>query len=61
MGKVAKEVDKEVAKSIFRDELLSKNELVQHIHKALYAMDAEEAEEEFVDADTDGDDRGRFS
>jgi len=42
---------------IDNDGQLSKNELVKHIHKALYAMDEEEAEDEFIDADIDGDDR----
>ena len=46
---------------IDNDGQLSKNELVKHIHKALYAMDEEEAEDEFIDADIDGDDRGIFS
>jgi len=46
---------------IDNDGKLSKNELVKHIHKALYAMDEEEAEDEFIDADIDGDDRGIFS
>ena len=46
---------------IDNDGQLSKNELVKHIHKALYAMDEEEAEDEFIDADIDGDDRGTFS
>jgi len=40
-----------------QDGQLSKNELVKHIHKALYAMDEEEAEDEFIDADIDGDDK----
>merc|ERR1711970_289506 len=39
------------------DEKLSRKELINHIHKALFAMDADEAEDEFVDADQDGDDR----
>ena len=43
--------------AIFRDGKLNRKELINHIHKALYAMDAEEAEDEFVDADQDGDDR----
>ena len=46
---------------IDNDGQLSKNELVKHIHRALYAMDEEEAEDEFIDADIDGDDRGKFS
>ena len=46
---------------IDNDGQLSKNELVKHIHKALYAMDEEEAEDGFIDADIDGDDRGTFS
>jgi len=42
---------------IDNDGQLSKNELVKHIHKALYTMDEEEAEDEFIDADIDGDDK----
>ena len=43
----------------FSDGYVSHNELVKHTVKALYSMDEEEAESEFIDADIDGDDRVR--
>jgi len=43
------------------DGYVSHNELVKHTVKALYSMDEEEAESEFIDADIDGDDRVRWN
>ena len=48
----------EILKCFFRDSFIDRNELVAHIFKALYSMDAEEAGEEFIDADQDGDGKG---
>jgi len=40
---------------------VDRSELIRHTIKALYSMDGEEAESEFVDADIDGDDLVRWN
>lgn len=55
LGKVVEKID---ANS---DGYVDRNELIKHTIKALYSMDEEEAESEFVDADIDGDDLVRWN
>jgi len=49
LSKVFKRIDDN------RDGNVDRNELIAHTYKALYSMDEQEAEEEFLDADQDAD------